>query len=68
VIEIINTATVAISTHLRLDPGTASARPASYVTDTDHSVARENVAHVDGRDLSVNLAPRALTTVVLPRA
>jgi glucosylceramidase len=65
VIEIINTATTAIDTHLRLDPGTAAARATSYVTDTDHSVAQEDVAHVNGRDLSVNLAPRALTTVVL---
>jgi glucuronoarabinoxylan endo-1,4-beta-xylanase len=65
VIEIINTATTAITTRLRLDPGTAAARPTSYVTDTDRSLARENNAEVHGRDLSVQLAPRALTTVVL---
>jgi O-glycosyl hydrolase len=67
VIEIINTGTAMTTAHLRLDPGTAAAAPAAYVTDNDHSVARENVAHVRGRDLSVDLAPRALTTVVLQR-
>ena len=65
VIEIINTATTAATTDLRLDPGTAAARATSFVTDTDRSLAPENVAHVRGRDLSVDLAPRALTTVVL---
>jgi len=65
VIEIINTATTATTTDLRLDPGTAAARATSFVTDTDRSLAPENVAHVRGRDLSVDLAPRSLTTVVL---
>jgi len=65
VIEIINTATAATTTRLRLDPGTAAARPTAYVTDTDRSLAPANVAHVEGRALSVDLAPRALTTVVL---
>src|SRR5262249_36498297 len=68
VIEIINTATAATSAQLRLDPGTAGARATAYVTDTDRSLARSDVAHVRGRDLSVDLAPRALTTVVLRRA
>jgi glucosylceramidase len=67
VIEIINTATAAIDTHVGLDPGTAGARPTSYVTDTDHSLGRENAAQVRGRDLSVHLAPRSLTTVVLAK-
>lgn len=67
VIEIINTATTAVSEHLRLDPGTAAARAVSYVTDTAHSVARVSAAQVRGRDLGVQLAPRSLTTVVLTR-
>jgi O-glycosyl hydrolase len=65
VIEIINTASAATTASLRLDPGTAAVRPAAFVTDTDRSVAPADVAHVTGRDLSVDLAPRALTTVVL---
>ena len=65
VIEIINTATTAVSTDLRLDPGSAAARATSYVTDTDHSLARADVAHIRDRQLSVDLAPRSLTTVVL---
>src|SRR5262249_54029880 len=67
VIEIINTATTQTTTHLRLDPGTAAARPTAFVTDTDRSLAVENVAQVRGRDLAVDLAPRALTTIVLRR-
>lgn len=65
VIEIINTATTAVSEHLLLDPGTAAAQATSYVTDTSHSVAPVDAAHIRGRHLSVNLAPRSLTTVVL---
>lgn len=68
VVEIINTATTATTARLRLDARTAAARPTAYVTDTDRSVAREDVAHVRGRDLSVDLAPRSLTTVVLGRS
>ena len=65
VIEIINTATTAVSERLLLEPGTAAAQATSYVTDTTHSVAREDAAQIRGRHLSVTLAPRSLTTVVL---
>ncbi len=58
-------ATTAVSEHLLLDPGTAAAQATSYVTDTSHSVAPTGAAHIRGRHLSVNLAPRSLTTVVL---
>lgn len=67
VIEIINTAATETTTHFWLDPGTAGARPTAYITDSDHSLAQEDVAHTNGRDLSVNLAPRSLTTLVLQR-
>ena len=65
VIEIINTATTTIGTDLRLDPRTAAARATSYVTDAGHSLAQADVAQVRGRQLTVDLAPRSLTTVVL---
>ena len=64
VIDIINTAATPVSEQLLLDPGTAAARAASYVTDTDHSVARADAARIRGRHLSVTLAPRSQTTVV----
>lgn len=63
VLEIINTSTAAQTSDLRLD--TAAARASSYLTDTDNSLARVNVAHVHGRNLTVDLPARSLTTVVL---
>jgi glucosylceramidase len=65
VLEIINTATTAQDLNLRLGPQLAGSRPVSYLTDTTHTVAREDLASLHGSDLGVQLAPRSLTTVVL---
>ena len=65
VLEIINTATTAQNLSLRLGPELGGSQPVSYLTDETHSVAKEDLASLHGRDLSVQLPPRALTTVVL---
>jgi glucosylceramidase len=65
VIEIINTATTAQNLDLRLGPQLAGADPVSYLTDTSHSVAKEDLASLHGGNLGVELPPRSLTTVVL---
>jgi O-glycosyl hydrolase len=66
VIEIINTATSATTARLALS-GAGAGRPASYLTDRTHSLARTSAASVRGGRLSVDLPGRSLTTVVLGR-
>ena len=65
VLEIINTAATAQSLSLRLGPQLGGSQAVSYLTDSTHTIAREDLASLHGRDLSVQLAPRGLTTVVL---
>jgi glucosylceramidase len=66
VIEILNTGTSATTTDLALD-GAAGGSPASYVTDNTHSLTPAHAATTHGGRLSVDLAPRSLTTVILGR-
>jgi O-glycosyl hydrolase len=63
VVEILNTGTTKTTTDLRLDAGAGRAQ--AYLTDQDHSVSPVAAARAHGRDLSVDLAARSLTTVVL---
>jgi glucuronoarabinoxylan endo-1,4-beta-xylanase len=63
VIEILNTSTTKSTTDLALDSRAAQVR--SYLTDDAHAVSRVDVARTHGRNLSVELGPRSLTTVVL---
>ncbi|GLW64076.1 hypothetical protein Arub01_23200 [Actinomadura rubrobrunea] len=62
VVEILNTG-AATRADLALDQ--AVRRPAAYVTDSERSLARADVAAAKGKRLSVDLAPRSLTTVVI---
>jgi glucuronoarabinoxylan endo-1,4-beta-xylanase len=63
VVEILNTGTAPTTTDLAL--GSPAGRARVYLTDADHSVTPVAAARTHGRDLSVELAPRSLTTVVL---
>jgi glucuronoarabinoxylan endo-1,4-beta-xylanase len=63
VIEILNTA--ATRTNADLGLVAAHGRPVSYLTDQTHSLSRVDAARTHGRRLSVDLAGRSLTTVVL---
>lgn len=63
VIELINTATTAGTVSLSLTG--ADRHVAAYLTDTGDSLTPVDAATPHGHDLSVNLAPRSLTTVVL---
>ncbi|MCO6009008.1 hypothetical protein NE236_28945 [Actinoallomurus purpureus] len=63
VVELLNTGTAKSTTDLALDGGAGRAQ--AYLTDADHSVSPVAAARTHGRDLSVELAPRSLTTVVL---
>lgn len=62
VIEIINTAAAGTTANLTLNRG---GRPRAYLTDETHALTPVNAAQAHGRDLTVSLAPRSLTTVVL---
>jgi glucosylceramidase len=65
VIEILNTATTTVRASLTVeDPGS----PTAYVTDKTRSLSRTNAVSVHGDELSAQLAPRSLTTVVLDEA
>ena len=68
VIEIINNAAEEVTAELTVTPATAlSAQPTAYLTDDGHQVEQvERVARIRGEVLSVRLAPRSVTTVVLP--
>jgi glucosylceramidase len=68
VITIINNATEEVATELTVTPATAlNARPVAYLTDEEHQVEEvERVVRVRDSILSVRLAPRSVTTVVLP--
>ncbi|GAA4618789.1 glycoside hydrolase family 30 beta sandwich domain-containing protein [Actinoallomurus liliacearum] len=63
VVEILNTGTTASTTDLAL--GSPAGHAQAYLTDAGHSVAPVAAARTHGRDLSADLAPRSLTTVVL---
>jgi len=67
VINIINNGTTATHKDLTIDPATAGAGFAlrSYLTDETHSLSEVAVAQLNGQTLSVDLAPRSLTTIVL---
>ena len=67
VINIINNRTTAAHEDLTINPATAAGGFAlnSYLTDTTHSLSSLAVAQLNGQILSVDLAPRSLTTMVL---
>jgi glucosylceramidase len=69
VINIINNATTSVSADFNVDAATANASDkyylTSYLTDTTHSLSAVGVAQLNGQTLSVGLAPRSLTTVLL---
>ncbi len=64
VIEILNTGTTATTTELALRGG-RDRSPEAYVTDETRSITPAAVATTRGTTLSAELAPRALTTIVL---
>lgn len=66
VVEILNTATAAKTADLTLG-GATNPQAVAYRTDDTHALARTGDAKVTGGRLSVNLAPRSLTTVTLGR-
>jgi len=68
VINIINNSAAAVTADFDVSPATAlSAAPAAYLTDEKHALERvDGVARITGPVLSVQLAPRSLTTLVLP--
>jgi glucosylceramidase len=67
VINIINNSTTAAHRDLTLDATTSSAGLAlhTYLTDETHSLSEVTLAQLNGQTLSVDLAPRSLTTFVL---
>jgi glucosylceramidase len=64
VVELLNTNTEATTVGLDLH-GAGRSRPATYLTDETHSLARTDTATAPGGELSAQLPPRSLTTVVL---
>ncbi|NYI04141.1 glycoside hydrolase family 30 protein [Allostreptomyces psammosilenae] len=67
VLEIINTGTTASTETFRLDPSGAGHRATTYLTDATHQIEEVDAGSVRGRNLTVELAPRSVTTVVLER-
>ncbi len=67
VVNIINNGTAAAHQDLTIDPVTAGAGFAlrSYLTDETHALSEGAAAQFNGQVLSVDLAPRSLTTLVL---
>lgn len=66
VVELLNTAATPIRGSFAVR-GPAHGRPTTYRTDDTHSLTRVDAATMRGRHLTVDLAPRSLTTVVLDR-
>jgi len=68
VINIINNATATAVVDFTVDPGTAvNPTPITYLTDEMHSLEEvESQVQVNGDTFSVTLAPRSLTTIILP--
>lgn len=65
VVVILNTADTELRTDL--DLSSAGSRPAAYITDASRSLAPADIVRQHGPRLSVDLAARSLTTIVLSR-
>jgi Glycosyl hydrolase family 30 beta sandwich domain len=65
VVNILNNRASQTRLDLTLDAATAGSRVAAYRTDEEHSLSPVDTAALDGAKLTVNLAPRSLTTVIL---
>jgi glucosylceramidase len=63
VVELLNTGTSEVATNYTVKG--AHGRASSYLTDEAHSLESTGTARLRGRQLSVSLPPRSLTTVVL---
>jgi glucosylceramidase len=66
IIELLNTATTPVRTTLTTR-GAPGGRPATYLTSESHSLTRTDAATRHGSQLTVELPPRSLTTIVLNR-
>jgi O-glycosyl hydrolase len=65
VVNIINNRESAVSLNLALSGGSAATHVVTHRTDKDHSLVRVAESVATGPDLTVDLPPRSLTTLVL---